>query len=847
MRQFSLWKTLLIWFAIVAAALAAAPNLFSPNTLASLPQWLPHKALTPGLDLRGGAYLVVKIDRADIVQSRLESTVASVRTRLRDANIRYTGLAGNAQTVQVRITDAAQIDRALSLLAPLAVPAGGVPDADIAITKANDGQINLQISDKAIDRTLASALERSVAIVAHRAIEAGGIDPIITPAGRDRLVVQIPGLGDPQRFKDLLSQPGKLTFRLVDSSVSAQDAMAGSVPPGSEIVYSQDDPPIAYLVERAEVLHASDLGDFAIEPGPTPDTSFLTFNFNLDGSRRFTDLVEKNAGRTLAILLDDQVLTAPELSKLPVGDSSRIPLNYSPDESEDLAAMLRSGPLPAALTIVEERTIDPGLSGDAIHAGLIAGIIGAVLVAGLMIGLYGMLGVIASVALLVNLLMIVAVLTVFGAPLTLPGLAGMVLMIGIAVDACVLIYERIREELKAGLHLDQAISAGYSRAFMTVVDASITMLVAAAILFYLGSDAIRGFAVTLAAGIITTAFTAFLFTRPLVEAWVRRRRLRHLPKSVHTDVFDGTAVRFIGIRRYTFTALAALSLVCMLGVATAGMHLGVDFTGGSLIEARSKDGTADADDIRSRLSELNLGDVEVKRLRDPASAMIRLQSQGGGDNAEQSAISLVRSELQDEYDFRRLEVVGPAVSGELARTATLGVLASLLAILIYIWIRFEWQFAIGAIIATLHDVILTLGFFVVTGIEFNLTSIAALLVIVGYSLNDTVVVYDRMRENLKRYTRMPLPILIDASINQTLSRTILTAATTLLALLALTLFGGEVIRPFALVMLFGVAVGTFSSIYIAAPVLILFRLRPKSYDDEDENETAGGTPGKATV
>jgi len=275
------------------------------------------------------------------------------------------------------------------------------------------------------------------------------------------------------------------------------------------------------------------------------------------------------------------------------------------------------------------------------------------------------------------------------------------------------------------------------------------------------------------------------------------------------------------------------------------MHLGVDFTGGSLIEARSKDGAADAEDIRSRLSELNLGDVEVKRLRDPASAMIRLQSQGGGDNAEQSAISLVRSELQDEYDFRRLEVVGPAVSGELARTATLGVLASLLAILIYIWIRFEWQFAIGAIIATLHDVILTLGFFVLTGIEFNLTSIAALLVIVGYSLNDTVVVYDRMRENLKRYTRMPLPILIDASINQTLSRTILTAATTLLALLALTLFGGEVIRPFALVMLFGVAVGTFSSIYIAAPVLILFRLRPKSYDDEDE--TAGGTPGKATV
>ncbi len=847
MHHFSRWKTFLIWLVVAAAALAAAPNLFSANTLSSLPQWLPHKALTPGLDIEGGAHLVVKIERADIVKNRLENTVASVRSRLRDANIRYTGLAGNDQTIQVRITDPAQTDQAASLLSPLAVASGGSADPDFTITKSADGQLNLAISGKSIDRDLASALQRSIAIVAHRAVEAGGADPVITTEGRDRLTVQIPGLGDPQRFKDLLSQPGKITFRLVDASVTPQDAMAGTVPAGSEIAYSQDDPPIAYLVERAEVMHQSDLGDFAVESGNSPDDSFLSFNFNLDGSRRFADLVQKNAGRTLAVLLDDQVLTTPELGKLLVGDSSRIPLAYAPDETEDLAAMLRSGPLPAGLTIVEERTIDPGLSGGAIRAGLLAGIIGAVLVAGLMIGLYGMLGVIASLALLVNVLMIIAVLSVLGAPLTLPGVAGIVLMIGIAVDASVLIYERIREELKAGLHLDQAISAGYSRAFMTVVDANITTLIASAILFYLGSDAIRGFAVTLAAGIVTTAFTAFLFTRPLVEAWVRRRRLKHLPKSVHTDVFDGTSIRFMGIRRYSFTALAALSLVCMLGVAASGLHLGVDFTGGSLIEARSKQGPADLEDIRSRLSELNLGDVEVKRLRDPNSAAIRLQSQGGGDNAEQSAISLVRSELQDEYDFRRVDVVGPAVSGELARTATLGVLASLAAILIYIWIRFEWQFAIGAIIATLHDVILTLGFFVVTGIEFNLTSIAALLVIVGYSLNDTVVVYDRMRENLKRYTRMPLPILIDASINQTLSRTILTAATTLLALLALTLFGGEVIRPFALIMLFGVAVGTFSSIYIAAPVLILFRLRPKSYDDEDENETAGGAPGKATV
>jgi SecD/SecF fusion protein len=294
----------------------------------------------------------------------------------------------------------------------------------------------------------------------------------------------------------------------------------------------------------------------------------------------------------------------------------------------------------------------------------------------------------------------------------------------------------------------------------------------------------------------------------------------------------------MGIRRYTFTISAALSIAAMIGFATVGMHLGVDFAGGSIVEVKAKQGAADTDDIRARLGDLNIGPISARRLGDTSSALIQLESQGGGENAEQSAITLVRDELGEDYDFRRVEVVGPAISGELTRAATLGVLASLLVILIYIWARFEWQFAVGAIVATLHDIILMLGLFVLTGLEFNLTSVAALLTIVGYSLNDTVVIYDRLRENLKRYHKMPLPILIDASINQTLSRTVLTAATTLLALAALSLFGGEVIRSFAFVMLVGVALGTFSSIYIAAPVLIVFKLRPDALDNDQDKKAA---------
>ncbi|MEX2693719.1 protein translocase subunit SecDF [Rhizobium mongolense] len=843
MLHLSRWKTVLIWLIVFVAALGAAPNLF---TDVSLPGWMPHKRVALGLDLQGGSYIVLKAERSDIVRKRLENTVASVRGRLREAGIRYTGLAGNGQTIQVRITDPNQIDRAVSVLTPLTAAATGAPDPDVTLSKGNDGQLTLQITGKAIGRSLSAALTQSVDIVGRRAVEAGGIDPVIETRGPDRLSVQVPGLADPQRFKDLLSQDGRLSFHLIDSSMSPQDAMSSTVPARSRIVYSQDDPPDAYLVERTEVLSSADLSDFQVEPGNDEDSSILTFRFNPESARRFAELTQNNVGRSFALLLDDQVIAAPDIREPVTGNRGEIPLNYSQEETEDLAAILRSGALPVTLTIVEERTIDPGLGAGSILSGLVAGLVGAVFVIGLMVAFYGILGVIAGAALVVNIMMILAVLSLSGAPLTLPGVAGMVLTIGIAVDATVLIYERIREEVKGGTHLDQAIGVGYSRAFMTVVDANITTLIAAAILFYLGSDAIRGFAVTLAIGILTTTFTAFLFTRPLLVAWVRHRRLKHLPKSVHTDLFDGTNIRFMGIRRYSFTALAALSLFSMLAVTTIGMNLGIDFTGGSVIEVRSKQGPADLEDIRSRLSQLNIGDIQARRLRDAANAIIRIEAQGGGENAEQSAITLVRSELADQYDFRRVEVVGPAVSGELTKTATLGVLASLAAILVYIWFRFEWQFAVGAIIATLHDVILTLGSFVVTGIEFNLTSIAALLVIVGYSLNDTVVVYDRMRENLKHFRRMPLPILIDASINQTLSRTILTSATTLLALLALYLFGGEVIRSFALVMLFGVAVGTFSSIYIAAPVLILFRLRPKTFD-ENEDGTTDEKSGKATV
>ncbi|TIQ96826.1 MAG: protein translocase subunit SecF, partial [Mesorhizobium sp.] len=323
------------------------------------------------------------------------------------------------------------------------------------------------------------------------------------------------------------------------------------------------------------------------------------------------------------------------------------------------------------------------------------------------------------------------------------------------------------------------------------VDANVTTLIAAVILFFLGSGPIKGFAVTLAIGIVTTVFTAFTLTRWLVAFWLRRQRPKTMPSGVMRLVPDDTRVPFMAFRKYAFTLSVLLSIASAVLFFTVGMNYGIDFRGGSSIEVQAKGQQADIGDIRERLTGLELGEVQVQEFGSARDVLIRIGTQGGGDIAEQSAVEKVRSALETDYEFRRIEVVGPTVSSELAFNGTMGVLASLLAMLVYIWIRFEWQFGLGAIISTFHDVILMVGFYVVAGIEFNLTSIAAILTIVGYSINDTVVVYDRVRENLRRYKRMPIAELLDLSMNQTLARTVLTGVTTLFALAALSIWGGE--------------------------------------------------------
>ncbi|MBP1856729.1 protein translocase subunit SecDF [Rhizobium herbae] len=830
MPYFSRWKTIIVWLIVLLSIVVALPNAVSNTALDGLPDWVPKKQLMLGLDLQGGSQITLKIEREDVVKARLEAAIDAVGARLRAADIGYSGLSGTGQAIQLSLRDPAQADAARAALKPLTEPVkeGGLTKdavSEVTIGSFLGGTLSLDITNEGLDHRISTTLDSAVAVLHRRLAELGSLQPKIRRQGADRIVVQIPGRYDPEQIKYILGQAGALSFRSIDMSMAVQDAVNGQPPVNSEVLYSADDPPIGYLVRRQPIIANSDIIDAKSAINAQSGNPVVNLRLGQDGTARFGKATADNAGTTIAVVLDGSVIATPLVRKAITDGTVQLVADMSPEGADDLALLLRAGALPTPLTVVEERSIGAGRGADSIHSIMTAGAIGAVLVIVFMVGFYGLFGAVASLAVALNVVMIIAVLSATGLPLTLPGIAGIVLTIGMAVDSNVLIYERIREEVRHGRSIPEAMQYGFSRAFAAIVDANITTLIAAIILLFLGTGSVRGFAVTLAIGIVTTLFTAFTLTRVMLEIWIDRRRPTALPDGIRTGIFDRSAFRFMAIRNYVFSLTTILSVVSMLLFGALGINLGIDFSGGSVIELKAREGNADIEDIRGRLYELNIGDITVRPFGSPQDVVVRVHSRDGGENAEQTSVIMIRGELEDAYEFRRVEVVGPSVSGDLTTAATIGVLASLLAILIYIWVRFEWQFAAGAIVATLHDVLLTIGLFVVTGMEFNLTSIAALLTIVGYSLNDTVVVYDRVRENLRRFPRMPLPILIDTSINQTLSRTVLTGATTMLALAALCIFGGEAIQAFAFVMLFGVAVGTFSSIYVAGPVLILFKLR----------------------
>ncbi len=844
MLHFSRWKTVSIWFVVFLAILVSMPNLLSPSIVASLPDWLPKRQMTLGLDLQGGSHILLQVDRNDLIHDRLETARDDIRVSLRDARVGYTGLSGTGRTVQVRVRDAEQIAAAKTALASLTQPVssgmfGTGSVVEMSMDEPEPGLLRFTLTDEGINYRVGTAVNQSVEVVNRRVNELGTTEPIIQRQGADRILVQVPGLDDPQRLKDILGQTAKLTFQMVDQSMPVEEALQGRPPAGTAVMYSNDEPPVPYIIENRVIVSGENLVDAQASFDQRTNEPVVSFRFDNQGATRFGQATQQGVGRLFAIILDNHVISAPRINEPILGGSGQISGNFTVQSANDLAVLLRAGALPADLTIIEERTVGPSLGQDSIEAGQLAAIVASVLVFVSMFLIYGWLGFIANLALFANIAMLMAILTTLGATLTLPGIAGIVLTIGMAVDSNVIIFERVREEVARGRSLVQSLDQGFQRALSTVIDANLTSVIVAVILFYVGTGPVRGFAVTFSIGLLTTVFTAYTLTRWMIAVWwLRRWKPKALPAGLVHYMPLEPKIGFMKVRRYFFVGsiIASLAVVGLLFVKD--FNYGIDFQGGSLIEVQARSGEADAADVRARLSTLDLGEVQVQAFGDGSELMIRLQAQEGSDTAEQDAMLQVRGALENDYDFRRIEVVGPTVSSELAMTGIFGIVFSMIGMLIYIWVRFEWQFGVGAIVSTAHDVIIIVGVYLLLDLEMNLTAIAAILTVVGYSINDTIVIYDRIRETLRKYKRMPLDELINLALNQTFSRTILTGVTTLLALTALYFFGGEVIANFVLPIIIGIFIGVYSSLFIAGPMLILFKLRPDMFDSEKDKAEA---------
>ena len=856
MLQIQVWKRVVIWGLVALGITFAMPNGFysrveghndavleiealgetPERALArdAWPGWLPSSLVNLGLDLRGGAHLLAEVKVEDVYGDRMDGYWPEIRDALRperEAVGTIRRQPSDDDILRIKISKPEGMARALELVRELARPIvslTGVGSSDIEVSATGD-TLSVQLSDAEKQATDDRTIQQSLEIIRRRVDEVGTREPTIQRQGETRILIQVPGIGSAEELKELIGTTARLTFHPVVSRTSD-----GAASPGARniLLPSLDEPNTFFVLESTPVVNGEDLVDAqpAFDQNGAPA---VNFRFNPTGARKFGDYTAENIGSPFAIVLDSEVISAPTIRDHIAGGSGIISGNFSVEESTQLAILLRAGALPAEMTFLEERTIGPELGQDSIDAGKIASVVAfsAVLI---FMGLsYGWFGIIANIALILNVGMIFGLLSMIGATLTLPGIAGIVLTIGMAVDANVLIFERIREELKTAKGPARAIERGYEKALSAIIDANLTTFITAVILFIMGSGPVRGFAVTLGLGIMTSVFTAIFVTRLLLVMWFERKRPKTIEiKGIHL-VPRETKWDFFRSGRITFGA-SILAMVAAIGIFfMAGLNFGIDFRGGTTIRTESAQ-VVDVSAYRDALVPLNLGDVSITEVFDPTFAddqnvaMIRIEAQDGDESVAAQTVLSVETALKavdSSITFPSVESVGPKVSGELITTAIWAVVAAIGAVLFYIWLRFEWQFAVGAVAALIHDIVLTIGLFAILQIKFDLAIIAALLTIVGYSLNDTVVVFDRVRENLRKFKKTDLKGVLNLSINDTLSRTVMTSVTTLLALIALLVLGGDVIRGFVFAMTWGVIVGTYSSIFVATQVLLFLGVK----------------------
>jgi SecD/SecF fusion protein len=677
--------------------------------------------------------------------------------------------------------------------------------------------------DASVDKS--HAVLQAVEVLRKRVDQFGVAEPIIQPAGENRILIQLPGLSEAAKdsAKSQIQKAAFLEFRLVhpESDTLVRQEI---VEPGYEIKLERkrkkglDGGQRAYLVKKTPEKGLT--GKYVERSQPFPDpvtgTPKISLRFKSEGASLFGEITRENVGRQLAIILDGELYSAPNINEPILGGSCEISGSFDWKEAYELANVLQN-PLEAPVRIEEERGVDPSLGKDSIQSGVKAAVIGTVGVALFMLVYYLLSGLVANVALCLNIIILLGVMCSVGTTLTLPGIAGIVLTIGMAVDANVLIFERIREEAEAGKSARGALSAGYDKAFSTIFDSNLTTLISSVILIFMGTGPVKGFGVALTIGVSVSMFTALVVTRMIFDFMLERGMIKSF-SMLH--LIRGAKFDFMKYAKIAFAVSWSLILVGNVwGIMRGKDALGVDFRGGDLLGLRFSQ-KVDVEQLRKSLSDAGLKDTYIQYQTDLATGSETLKVTTETETGKKAETVLMSSFPNSKFERISLDTVGATVGAEIQKTALLASFLALFGILVYVAFRYEFSFAVGAVVAIMHDILMTLGWFFLSGRQLSAPMVAAILTIIGFSINDTIVIFDRIREDLKLGLRGTFTELMNHALNRTLSRTIITSGTVFIATLSLYLFGGGVINDFAFTFLVGIVTGTYSSIYIASALVL---------------------------
>jgi len=833
---------------VVLLAITTVVPSFYPGTPDWWKKYLAPEGLRLGLDLQGGMHLVLKVNLPKAQENALEFAANDLRDALADQSISAVRTSSPTPgEIIFTLPNSSAVEGVRALVAE------DFPDIDtrVDVQEGSFPRIFLTLTPEKKEYIKEHAVDQSLEILRNRIDQFGVSEPVIIRQGDDEIVIQLPGVKDPKRALRLLGDTAQLEFRIVADATGlnlaemvAQAEASGQwqtgeslaklnrilqsrLPEGTTLYFERETDRLTnqetvtpILLDNKTLMTGEMVKDAQVRIGGTFNEPYVSLDMTSRGGKVFGQITENNVGKRMAIVLDDTVRSAPVIRERILGGSAQITGNFSHEEAADLAIVLRVGALPAPVDIVQNMTVGATLGQDSINKGLTSGIFGALLVIGFMIIYYRLSGIIANTALILNILLLFAGLAVLGATLTLPGIAGIILSIGMAVDANVIIYERMREEYALGKSVRSSIEGGFSNAFSTIVDSQVTTLITALALFLFGTGPIKGFAVTLSLGIIFNLFAVLFFSRLMFDTI---NSVRPMKRLAFLQLIKKPNLDYLRLKNISYSVslvLVGIGLIAFVQIVRGHANLGVDFSGGSMLQYQASEEFSMAE-VREAFNRNDMQDINLQKVENESRLIIKIKKADAVvAHLDETVGSILASELPEKnFVIESQSEIGSSVSAVLRNKAILAIAISLAGVVVYLAIRFDIRFGVAGTIATFHDVLVVLGICWLLDIEITLLVVTALLTLAGYSLNDSVVVFDRIRENIRKMEEHTLTAAINESINQVLARTVVTGLTTGFVLLTLFFYGGTVIHDFAFILLAGIVVGTYSSIFIASPIL----------------------------